>query len=102
MKMFRVYKWDCMIRWGLFGLVVLFAFLSGDSIGLIDYPVSLSGSTLFLYIFVPIHPILWLIALIVSIKNKKVPQIVFSVIAPIVSVVFLFFLFVIHVYKTGL
>lgn len=101
MKIFVVYKWDCIIRWGLFGLVALLAFLSGDAVALIDNPIALSGFTLLFYLFIPIHPILWLISLIFSIKNKQVPRIVFCVIAPIVSIVFLFFLIIMHVVMTG-
>ncbi len=101
MKIFVVYKWDCIIRWGLFGLVVLFTLLSSDSIALIDNPTGLSAFTLLFYLFIPVHPVLWLISLIVSIKNKQVSRIVFCVIAPIVSIVFLFFLVVVHVAMTG-
>ena len=101
MKIFVVYKWDCFIRWGLFGLVALLAFLSSDAVALIDNPTALSAFTLLFYLFIPIHPILWLISLIFSIKNKQVPRIVFCVIAPIVSIVFLFFLIIMHVVMTG-
>ena len=101
MKIFIVYKSDCIIRWGLFGLVVLLAFLSGNSIALIDKPIELSACTLILYLFMPVHLVLWLISFIFSIKNKQVPRIVFCVIAPIVSIVFLFLLIIIHVIMTG-
>ena len=101
MKIFIVYKWDCIIRWGLFGLVVLLVLLSSDSIALIDNPIVLSAFTLLFYLFIPIHLVLWLISLIFSIKNKQVPHIVFCAIAPIVSIVFLFFLIIIHVAMTG-
>ena len=101
MKIFIVYKWDCIIRWVLFGLVALLAFLSSDLINLIDAPTGLSGFTLLFYLFIPIHPILWLISLIFSIKNKQVPRIVFCIIAPILSIIFLFFLIIMHVVMTG-
>ncbi len=101
MKIFIVYKWDCIIRWVLFGLVALLAFLSSDAIELIDNPITLSAFTLLLYLFIPIHPILWLISLIFSIKNKQVPRIVFCVIAPVVSIIFLLVLIIIHVAITG-
>ena len=74
MKIFIVYKWDCMIRWVLFGLVALLAFLSSDAIELIDNPITLSAFSLLIYLFIPIHPILWLISLIFSIKNKQLPK----------------------------
>ena len=40
MKMFQVYKWDCIIRWGLFGVVALLAFLSSDAVNLISNPTT--------------------------------------------------------------
>lgn len=101
MKIFIIYKWDCIIRWVLFGLVVLLALLSSDPIALIDNPTVLSAVTLLSYLFIPIHSVLWLISFIFSIKNKQVPRIVFCVIAPIVSIIFLFFLIIIHVAMTG-
>ena len=101
MKIFVVYKWDCIIRWSLFGLVVLLVFLSGDTLALIDKPIALSAFTLLFYLFIPVHPILWLISLIFSIKNKQAPRIVFCVIAPIVSIICLFFLIIMHVLMTG-
>ena len=101
MKIFIVYKWDCIIRWVLFGLVALLAFLSSDAIELIDNPITLSAFSLLIYLFIPIHPILWLISLIFSIKNKQVPSIVFCVIAPVVSIFFLLILIIIHVAITG-
>lgn len=101
MKIFIFYKWDCFIRWGLFGIVVLLALLSGESIALIDRPIVLSAFTLLFYLFVPIHPILWLLSLIFSIKYKQVWRIIFCVIAPIVSVICLFFLIIMHVAMTG-
>lgn len=101
MKIYIVYKWDCIIRWGLFGLVVLLALLASEPIALIDNPITLSVFTLFFYLFIPIHPILWLISLILSIKNKKASSIVFCVIAPIVSIIFLLILIIMHVAMTG-
>ena len=101
MKIFIVYKWDCIIRWVLFGLVALLAFLSSDAIGLIENPPTLSAFSLLIYLFIPIHPILWLISLILSIKNKKASSIVFCIIAPILSIIFLFFLIIMHVVMTG-
>mgnify|MGYP003419705647 FL=1 len=101
MKMFIVYKWDCIIRWVLFGLVALLAFLSSDSIDLINNPTTLSACALLLYLFIPVHPVFWLISLINSINNKQVPRIVFCIIAPIISIIFLFSLIVIHVMITG-
>ena len=99
MKMFQLYKWDCIIRWVLFGLAAFIWILYGmDFIS--SYPVPLSGVTLLLYL-IPVHLILWLISIIVTIKNKKIPAIIFSCIAPIVSIAFLFFLIIIHVGITG-
>ena len=101
MKMFQVYKWDCIIRWVLFGVVALLAYLSSDAVNLISNPTTWSACALLLYLFIPVHPVFWLIALIFSIKNKQVPRIVFCIIAPIVSIVFALTLIVIHVVITG-
>lgn len=101
MKIFKVYKWDCIIRWVLFGLVAFLSMLASDAFDLISYPIVLGGFTLLLYLAVFVHFILWLIALIFSIKNKKIPAIIFCIIAPIISISFLFFLIIIHVSMTG-
>lgn len=99
MVMYKIYQWDCIVRWILFVSAAFVWFLFGTNI-VSSYPTPLSGLPLLLYL-VPIHPILWLISIIVSIKNKKIPAIVFHFIAPIVSIAFLFFLIIIHVDITG-
>lgn len=99
MKIFQIYKWDCIIRWILFGLAAFVGILYGMEL-IPSYPIPLSGLPLLLYL-IPVHPILWLISIILTIKNKKIPAIVFSCIAPVVSIAFLFFLIIIHVGITG-
>ena len=99
MVMYKVYKWDCIVRWILLVLAAFVWFLYGTNI-VPTYPTPLSGLPLLLYL-IPIHPVLWLISIIVSIKNKKIPAIVFNCIAPIISVAFLFLLIIIHVDITG-
>ena len=99
MVMYKVYKWDCIVRWILLVLAAFVWFLYGTG-SVPSYPTPLSGLPLLLYL-IPMHPILWLISIIVSIKNKKIPAIVFNCIAPIVSIAFLFLLIIIHVNVTG-
>ncbi len=99
MVMYKIYKWDCIIRWVLLVLAAFVWFLYGTG-SVAFYPTQLSGLPLLLYL-VPIHPILWLISIIVSIKDKIIPAIVFNCIAPIVSIAFLFLLIIIHVNITG-
>ncbi len=101
MKMFKVYKWDCIVRWVLFGLVAFLSLLAGDAFDLISYPIIIAVLTLLIYLPIPVHLILWVIALIFSIKNKKWSSVIFCIIAPIVSIAFLFFLIIIHVSMTG-
>ncbi len=99
MKIFKIYKWDCIVRWILFVSAAFVWFFFGTNEGF-HYPTPLSGLPLLLYL-IPIHPVLWLISIIVSIKNKKIPAIVFDCIAPVISIAFLFFLIIIHVDVTG-
>ena len=101
MKIFKVYKWDCIISWILFGLLaILFCLYEGFEV--IDCPILVSGSSLVYYLFlIPVHLILWLISVIFSIKDKQLPAIIFCFISPIVSVAFTFFIIIIHVYITG-
>ncbi len=96
MVMYKVYKWDCIVRWILLGLAAFVWFFFGTN----SFPTPLSGLPLLLYI-IPVHPVLWLISIIVSIKNKKIPSIVFNCIAPVISIAFLFLLIIIHVDVTG-
>lgn len=99
MVMYKIYKWDCIVRWILLVLAAIFWFLYGTNV-VSTYPTPLSGLPLLLYL-IPVHPVLWLISIIVSIKNKKIPAIIFNCIAPIVSIAFLFLLIIIHVGVTG-
>ena len=101
MKTYIVYKWDCIIRWALFGLVTLLVNLSRIFSDVIDKPIMLSVCTIFFYFLVPVHFVLWLISLIFSIKNKQVKRTVFCAVAPIISIICLFFLIIIHVAMTG-
>jgi len=97
MKMIKVYKWDCIIRWVAFGVFAFFALISEDFLNLFSrpYPIGFMIFTMFLYI-IPIHPIFWLISLIYSIKEKQKKSIIFSILAPIVSFVFAFLFLFIH------
>jgi len=99
MVMYKVYKWDCIVRWILCVSATFYWFLYGTNT-VASYPTPLSGLPLLLYL-IPMHPILWLISIIVSIKNKKIPAIVFNCIAPVISIAFLFLLIIIHVNITG-
>lgn len=87
MKIFKVYKWDCIISWILGGL------------SLLDVAIMRNGDFLFtqgviyyFYYLIPVHLVLWLIALISSIKNKQVSSITFCAVSPLISIIALFFI----------
>ena len=101
MKIFKVYKWDCIISWVLFGLLAVLFFLY-DACGVIDSPITVSGLNIVYFFFlIPVHLILWLISVIFSIKDKQIPAIIFCFLSPIVSAALVFFLIIIHVSITG-
>ncbi len=102
MRMIKIYKWDCIIRWGVAGLIIFFGVLSNDFLDLLPYayPV-ISGFFTMLFYLIPVHPIFWLLSLIFSIKNKQKAQIIFSIIAPIVSILFFLMLVIFHAVYAG-
>lgn len=97
MKMIKVYKWDCIIRWVAFGVFMFFALISEDFLNLFSYPYPINFFIFLMFLYmVPVHPIFWLISLIYSIKEKQKKSIIFSILAPFLSVVFFCIFFLIH------
>ena len=83
MRIQKCYIWYCIATWSLWGISILLALATGggyniQDIALYQFVLTISSIAL-VSAFIPIHPILFIIALCFSIKHKRWNHIVFNI-----------------------
>ncbi len=105
MRLQRTYIGYCAVTWALWAFTLALSLFSGGAYDVrneVLYPFALKFSSISLFVsLVPLHPVLFVCALIYSIKNKREGYTSFNAFAVILSTILALGVLANHVYLTG-
>lgn len=105
MRIQKGYVWYCGISWFLWGAIIILTLIACDGYHVHNLPLyrflPKLSSPLLLISFIPIHPVLSIISLVSSIKNKRNGYITFNIISMILTPILWVFFLAYHAVLVG-